>query len=243
MQNISNMTIREIAVAEPATTRVFEEFKIDYCCGGGKSFADACSAAGVAPQVVTEKIDAVLGRSIEMSDAPEQKSASELIQYIIDKHHVFTRTELTRLSALVEKVAGKHGDNHPELRDIRDAFSILANDLVTHMAKEEMVLFPYIERLDIAARKSLPVPFAPFGSVNNPIRMMCTEHEEAGNILRKMRELSSDYTVPADACPSFRALYFGLNEIELDLHQHIHLENNVLFHRAVELEKTALSMN
>lgn len=243
MQDILNKTIREIAVAEPATTRVFEEYKIDYCCGGGKSFADACSAAGVAPQVVTEKIDAVLGRSIEMREAPEQKSASELIQYIIDKHHVFTRTELTRLSALAEKVAGKHGDNHPELREIRDAFGILANDLMTHMAKEEMVLFPYIERLDIAARKSLPVPFAPFGSVNNPIRMMCTEHEEAGNILRKMRALSEDYTVPADACPSFRALYFGLNEIELDLHQHIHLENNVLFHRAVELEKKALSMN
>ncbi len=240
MQNISNMTIRDIAVAEPATTRVFEEFKIDYCCGGGKLFADACSAVGVAPQVVSEKIDAVLGRN-SSDEVPERKGTSELIQYIIDKHHVFTRNEIVRLAALADKVASKHGGNHPELNEVREAFSILGNDLISHMAKEEMMLFPYIERLDIAKRKELPIPFAPFGTVNNPIRMMCTEHDEAGNILKRLRSLTADYTVPDDACPSFRALYFGLNDLELDLHQHIHLENNVLFPRAVELEKHGLN--
>lgn len=241
MLNYTDKTIREIAVAAPATTRIFEEFKIDYCCGGGKTLSEACAAAGVAPSILSEKLEAVLNSSVP-GGSPEQKTVADLIDYIVDKHHVFTRTELSRLSALLDKVAGKHGGNHPELNELREPFMLLYQDLIPHMNKEEMILFPYIQKL-VSAMKGGYVPVAPpFGSVTHPIQMMCTEHDEAGNILKKMRAITNDYIVPDDACPSYRALYFGLDELEKDLHQHIHLENNVLFIRAVDLEKSVFSL-
>jgi regulator of cell morphogenesis and NO signaling len=240
MQDISTMTIRDIAVASPATTRVFEEYKIDYCCGGGKKFADACAAAGVEPAVVSEKITGILDGPVSESE-PEQLPVPRLIDHILDTHHVFTRKEMYRLTALMDKVCNKHGAAHPELYQMKDAFALLCNDLFPHMKKEEMVLFPYIQELHNSHERSAAPRIPPFGSVAHPIRMMNIEHDEAGNIMRNMRELSKDYALPDGACPSFGALYFGLDELEKDLHKHIHLENNVLFPQAIELENAVLS--
>lgn len=240
MQNFTTKTIREIAVEAPATTRVFEEFKIDFCCGGGRSFSDACQRAGVSPLIVSEKINQVLQNSTENFDSFETKSASELIDYILEKHHVFTKSEIERLSALMEKVRRKHGDAHPELFLLENEIFSLCSDLTPHMKKEETVLFPFIKNLEMAFINNLSAPHPPFGTVKNPIRMMMTEHDTDGEILRKMREITKDYFVPEDACPSFRALYFGFEELEKDLHRHIHLENNVLFPQAVILEQKVM---
>lgn len=240
MQNFTTKTIREIAIEAPATTRVFEEFKIDFCCGGGRSFSDACERAGVSPLVVSQKINQVLKNSTENFDSLETKSASELVDYILEKHHVFTKSEIERLSALMEKVRRKHGDAHPELLLLENEFSTLCSDLTPHMRKEETVLFPFIKNLEMALINNLSAPHPPFGTVKNPIRMMMTEHDTDGEILRKMREIAKDYFVPEGACPSFQALYFGLEELEKDLHRHIHLENNVLFPQAVKLEQKVM---
>jgi regulator of cell morphogenesis and NO signaling len=160
-----------------------------------------------------------------------------LIEHIISKHHIFTAEEVERLRPLMEKVCTRHGDLHPELFKLQTIFTALADSLIPHMRKEEMVLFPYIRGLQSATEANLSAPTPHFGTVANPIRMMMADHEEDGERLRVMREITSDYTLPEGACPSFTALYAGLEDLEKDLHRHIHLENNVLFPAAVALEE------
>lgn len=241
MNNFTTKTIREIAVELPATTRVFEEYKIDFCCGGGRKFNDACHVAGVAPAIVSEKIEQVLSGRFKILESPAPiGSVSELIDYILETHHVFTKQELARLPDLMNKVCRKHGAAHGELFALQAAFYELCGELTPHIKKEEVVLFPFIKHLEMSAAKHISSPRPPFGTVKNPVCVMMTEHDAAGEILRRMREVSNDYALPAGACPSFQALYFGLEELEKDLHRHIHLENNVLFPRAVELEGKVL---
>lgn len=240
MQNFTTKTIREIAVEMPATTRVFEEYKIDFCCGGGRNFYDACQFAGVAPEIVSQKINQILSNQTESVETAQQKSVSELIDYILEKHHVFTKAEITRLSALMEKVCRKHGARHDELFTLQKSFTALCDELTPHMRKEETVLFPFIKHLEMSEANNLSLPHPPFKTVKNPVRMMMIEHDAAGDILRKMREITKDYVLPENACPSFQALYFGLEELEKDLHRHIHLENNVLFPDAVKLEQKVI---
>ena len=143
---------------------------------------------------------------------------------------------MERLEALLAKVCGVHGQSHPELFHIQTQFGKLRADLEPHMLKEEHVLFPYITLLEQTKVQNAPAPSAPFGTVRNPVRMMMSEHDAAGDILRAIRQASSDFTVPPDACISYQTLYRALKELEADLHQHIHLENNILFPQAVEIE-------
>ena len=237
MQEFATKTIREIALEAPLTTRVFEEFKIDFCCGGRVPFAEACEKAGVDPAVMASRLATVVENAKAQGPVRgDQRSQSELIEFIVATHHAFTREELARLAPLAAKVAGKHGENHPELFEIKRLFDEISVELMPHMAKEEAVLFPYIEQLEraVAAGRTPPMPH--FGTVQNPVRMMMFEHEAAGDILKKMRELSNGYSAPEDACPSFKGLYAGIEDLERDLHRHIHLENNILFPRAIETE-------
>ena len=235
-------TVREYALEIPAATRIFEKLGIDYCCGGGTSLSDACVKAGV---TVDEVLD-----SLARTQCSEEKIAGEewqgasdaaLVAHIVETHHEFTRDELVRLEALLAKVCGVHGPNHPELFRVQSQFQELRRDLEPHMLKEEQVLFPYIIRIEESIAKEQPPPVPRFGTVRNPVRMMMTEHDAAGEILRTMREASSDYTTPPDGCISFQTLYSALTALEADLHQHIHLENNILFPRAAEREDTARS--
>jgi len=238
MEQITEMTVREIALAAPATTRVFEEFKIDYCCGGRRSISDACAATGIDPAMLERRIGEVIAIQPDTADRnePEDLPTLELVDYIIDKHHTFTNNEIARLAPLMEKVALRHGELHPELLELQTIFTALADSLIPHMMKEEHVLFPHIKRLSHAADNNLPAPFAPFITVQNPINMMMMEHDTDGDRLAEMRRLTRDYQLPEGACPSFTALFAGLQDLERDLHRHIHLENNVLFPAAAGLE-------
>ncbi len=239
MQKFDTKTIREIAVEFPPTVRVFEEFKIDYCCGGRKPLAEVCESAGLDEKLVRQKIEnAVKGiNENETIKFPEHKKAAALIDYIVETHHVFTRNEIVRLNPLLDKVCRKHGEQHPELSGIQKAFRALSEELIDHMRKEELVLFPFIKVLSAVVSTSIPVAEPHFKTVRNPVQMMMNEHDAAGDLLCEMRELSNNFTLPENACPSFGALYFGLEELEKDLHRHIHLENNVLFPQAIELEQ------
>lgn len=233
----STKTVKEYALEMPGATRIFEKLGIDYCCGGDNSLADACAKAGVA-------VDEVIG-SLEGTEHSDETSGShgwqtaslaELSTHIVEQHHTFTRQELARLEALLAKVCGVHGQNHPELFCIQKHFQELSSELEPHMLKEEQVLFPFIIQMEEAAKNNRTLPVPPFGTVRNPVRVMMAEHDAAGDILREMREVSSDYTVPEDACISYQTLYGALATLEADLHQHIHLENNILFPRAAEME-------
>jgi regulator of cell morphogenesis and NO signaling len=234
----TDKTIREIALEAPLTTRVFEELKIDFCCGGRVGFVDACTRAGVDPTFVEARLEHLLAGSPDPSQNAEQRSATELCDHIVETHHVFTRNELGRLVPLMEKVARKHGDAHPELYPLQEKLNLLSDELLVHMGKEEKVLFPYIKEVESAVSGTGNASMPHFGTVKNPVRMMMFEHDAAGELLRQMREFSSDYTTPEGACPSYAALYAGIEALEKDLHQHIHLENNLLFVQAVELENS-----
>ena len=161
----------------------------------------------------------------------------DLVSYITNTHHKYTRDATARLAALFDKVCSVHGANHPELLELRDVFNGLAQELTVHLMKEEKVLFPYIIRMEEAVIEKAPILPPPFGTVQNPVAMMEHEHDSAGRALRAMREISRGYVAPPDACVSYQALYKALAELESDLHQHIHLENNILFPRTIEMEK------
>jgi regulator of cell morphogenesis and NO signaling len=230
-------TVREAAVAIPNATRVFEKAKIDYCCGGDQLLGAACAKAGVDFQTLEKMLETGVGPASTGTDDFQSLSLAELVQYILDKHHLYTRDEMQRLEALSEKVVSAHGSNHPELLGIRDLLQQMFAEMKGHMFKEEQILFPFIVELEQSVSQQRPVPFAPFGTVNNPIRMMMFDHDTAGDILRELRQLSSDYQTPEDACMSYQTFYKALEAFELDLHQHIHLENNLLFPKAVGLER------
>ena len=236
----SEMTVREVTLQMPESTRFFERLKIDYCCGGNQPLAQACASAGLEVGAVVGMLDEVVKSNATDATSLDFQNTSldKLIEHIVNTHHVFTKSEMDRLEALTAKVIGAHGKNHPELMHLGELLKTLCADLKPHMFKEEVVLFPYIVAMTRAAGQNQPAPFAPFGTVNNPVRMMMREHDTAGQILREMRALTSDYTVPPDACVSYQTLYAALENFEKDLHQHIHLENNILFPKALDLEDT-----
>ncbi len=239
----TQQTVAEIALQQPQAAAVFEKLGIDYCCNGRKSLAAACAAAGIDVSKVTDQLSNVFGGEQAGTEATDwsRQALAALISHIVEKHHTYCRKECARLAPLLEKVIAKHGELHPELREIRTECEALVNELSLHMMKEERMLFPYIARLEESAANGLPLPQAPFGSVQNPVRMMIQEHDAAGHLVKEIRRLTNDFTAPSDACTSFKALYQGFEAFEADLHQHIHLENNLLFPRAIRLEDEAQS--
>ncbi|HEY1261969.1 MAG TPA: iron-sulfur cluster repair di-iron protein [Terriglobales bacterium] len=240
MGAIAEKTVREIAVESPAATRVFEKFGIDYCCGGSKPFEEACAKAGVGVEEVLDsiEIEEETARAARQVHDWQNAPLSSLVAHIKNTHHKYTREEVGRLSALLEKVCAVHGKNHSELYKVQTIFGGLAQELTMHMMKEEMVLFPYIVRMEEAVIQNEPVLPAPFGTVQNPVTMMEHEHDSAGNALCAIRKATSEFVTPADACVSYQTLYQALEAFEADLHQHIHLENNILFPRAVAMERS-----
>jgi len=233
-------TVSEVALNNPAATRVFEKFGIDYCCGGNKSLEQACGEANLKIHQVLESLKSALSASDSHQEGKTwlTEPLADLIVHINNTHHKYTREEIARLRPLFDKVCNVHGEKHPELQQVRHDFHALAQELSTHMMKEEVVLFPYIERMEEAVIAREPVLPAPFGTVRNPVAMMMHEHDSAGNLLRTMCDLSNGYQPPANACVSYKTLYSALAEFERDLHQHIHLENNILFPRAIEMERS-----
>ncbi len=239
MNGMTEKTVRELAVKMPAATRVFEKLGIDYCCGGSRTLEQACQAAHVPLDEVVDLLEVadLTARAARPDTDWQNEPLSELIEYIKNTHHRYVREETARLKPLFDKVCSVHGQSHPELVSLRATCGALAHELATHMMKEEMVLFPYIVRLEEAVIEKVPAVPPPFGSVRNPVAMMMHEHDDAGNALREMRQASNAYTPPPEACVSYQTLYKALADFEADLHTHIHLENNILFPRAVEMER------
>jgi regulator of cell morphogenesis and NO signaling len=229
-------TVSELAVAVPGATRIFEQLGIDYCCGGQRSLSDACRTRNIEVEEVVRSLEASR-RTPDDSRDWRQETLTSLAAYIIDKHHYGARQEIDRLERLFDKVCSRHGENHPELLEAKKTFYQLKQDLIPHMLKEEQVLFPYITRMEEAIGEGCAVPPPFFGTVRNPVRMMMMEHDTAGDLLRTLRATTGDYTPPTDACISYQTLYQALAGFEADLHQHIHLENNLLFPRAIEMEE------
>ena len=239
MSVTAEKTVQELAVENPAATCIFEKLGIDYCCGGNQSLDDACRAANLPLDQVLDSLEMAeqAARSAQKFHDWQREPLGDLIAHINGTHHKYTREEIARLDPLFVKVCSVHGQNHPELAQIRAILAGLAQELTMHMMKEEAVLFPYIVRMEESVIQREPVLPPPFGTVQNPVSMMMHEHDSAGEGLRAMRQASAQYTPPGDACISYQTLYKALADFEKDLHQHIHLENNILFPRAIEMEQ------
>ncbi|MGO8816306.1 MAG: iron-sulfur cluster repair di-iron protein [Terriglobia bacterium] len=239
MSAIAEKTVRELAVENPGATRVFERLGIDYCCGGNQTLKQACRERSLSLDEVRDSLQAAehSAQAGREDRNWQTEPLGDLVSHITTTHHKYTRDEIARLGPLFAKVCSVHGANHPELLQLRDIFTGLSQELATHLMKEEMVLFPYIIRMEEAVIEKAPILPPPFGTVQNPVSMMEHEHDSAGNALRSLREISRGYTAPPDACVSYQTLYKALAELEADLHRHIHLENNILFPRAIEMEE------
>jgi len=232
-------TVADYAVAYPPSKRVFERLGIDYCCGGQKSITEACASKGVALEDLAALLD-VEATKPQNADTVEldfaTMSLAALSDHIVRCHHNFTRDEDARIVALVNKVCSVHGQNHPELFEVQRIFAELKSELETHMLREERMLFPYISLMESSFNFGMPRPPAPFGSTRNPIAVMVSDHDKAAEMLNEIRHLTNDLTVPPDACVTYKTLFSALEGLEKDLHQHIHLENNILFPKAIEME-------
>jgi len=229
----ASRTVRELVVELPNAARVFEKLGIDYCCGGHKSLDEACAEAGLGVDEVARSLAEAGTYTTASSRDWNTAPLGELVDHIVHHHHTYVKSESPRLQARLTKVVGVHGANHPELSRMQAAFGELAAELAVHLMKEEQILFPYLKQMGTGAGCGPSC----FGTVKNPIRVMMMEHDGAGEKLRQMRQATNNYTLPGDACSSYVALFQALQEFEQDLHQHIHLENNILFPRAMALEE------
>ncbi len=235
--NFSTETrVNEIALSNPGARRVLEDAGVDYCCGGGKSLQEACLHAGVTADEILKR----LRQNSELAGPADAEwtnaSLADLTRHIRERHHQYVRDSIPRVRALLAKIREKHGEKHREIEEIEKLFGDVAREMTAHMQKEEQILFPYIDAMERSARGngSVEPPF--FQTVQNPIHAMMKEHDSAGDLVKRIRKASNEYKAPADACTSYQATYQELRQFEEDLHLHVHLENNILFPRAVELE-------
>ncbi len=233
------LTVGELVAQNHRAADVFDKYGIDFCCGGKQRLADVCSQKGIVPEKVIQ----------ELRLLPEEKKGTStqaytlwqlgsLIDYIVQTHHTYLQDELPVLSGYLRKIVSAHGDRHPELGRVEDLFLSLKEDLLAHLWKEENVLFPYIKKI-VSLQKEKGTLLQTYAA--SPIAVMEAEHEIAGKLLKEIREMTQDFALPDDACPTYRVVFAKLIVLEKDLHTHIHLENNILFPKAIALETTLLN--
>lgn len=227
-------TVGELVNRFPQATRVLEKVGIDYCCGGKRTLAEACAAAKLPVAVVVNFLEFAREEAGAKQEDPNWSSErlGDLIDHLVGTHHKYTREATARVSPLLTTIVNVHGGHHPELSEIREVFTEMAERMACHMDREESVLFPFIRNIENGKKEGGAGVVE--NDVTSPINEMTHDHEWVGTALKSMRKASSNYLVPPDGCASYRALYQAMDELERDLHQHIHLENNILFPRAIE---------
>ena len=229
-------TIGEVVAQDFRTATVFEKYGLDFCCGGNQSITSACNEAGVDVESLLTALEQVGGENSNNIDY-NSWPIDLLADYIEKTHHRYVAQQIPLLKAYLEKISNVHGNRHPELLEIKTLFDECAVELTSHMKKEEMVLFPFVRQM-VAAQQAVGANLAaPFGTVQNPIKMMMHEHDAEGERFRKIAQLSNQYALPADGCNTYKVAMETLKAFEKDLHTHIHLENNILFPKAIAMEE------
>ena len=229
-------TVREIAQTQPSSIRVFEQFGIEYCCGGRKALAEACAAKDVDVDTVIAALEAASRNENVPTKDWTREPLAHLTEHIVATHHAYCKGELPRLSGLAAKVVNRHGGTNPELALIRTKLAELAEELTDHLAEEEVVVFPMIAKLEEKKASAGAELAESLTSIGNPVSLLIEEHDNAGVLLAEIRSLSRNFVTPEFACTTYHAFFDGLRDFERDLHRHVHLENNILFPRAIELE-------
>lgn len=234
----SHQKVSEIVLGNPNAMAVFTKYGIDFCCGGKLDLSTACAKKKINIHDVEQDLLAAFASSKSEPLAEEQQTwdLDRLAHYIEKTHHAYVQTQTAELFRLLDKVTKRHGDDHPELHEVFAAFKVVSSELAGHMKKEELILFPWIKRLAAVQRGEIAYEKPPFGSVANPIRMMEMDHEGAGSGMNSIRLFANNYVLPEGACMSYWQTYQYLEAFEKDLHIHVHLENNILFPKAIALE-------
>lgn len=232
---IEDKTVANVVAENIKTAHIFKKYGIDFCCGGGNTIEKACEKSEVSYDQLREEL-------LKVDDAPRLYqyntwSLDFLIDHIVNVHHTYVEESIPLIIQYANRVAEVHGHHYEEVIEINKLFTAVANELASHMKKEEIILFPYIKKLINLKKEGGYVVSPPFETVNNPINMMETEHENAGDTFKEIARLTNNYNPPEGACNTFKALYAKLDEFEQDLHQHIHLENNILHPKAILLEQ------
>ncbi len=235
--NLSENTLANIVTLKPAAATIFEKHNLDYCCHGKQTLKQACNNDSLKLKVIEQELETIFfyesgSPQLNYSGMPLQ----ELSEHIVQKHHRYVKDATPRILAHLQKVSSKHGDRHPELHEIYKLFAAVSDELGQHMYKEEHILFPRIKEMALADEGNSQFSEHGTGYLSGPIHIMESEHETAGNMLQQIRDLTNNFSSPADACTTFKLAYTELNEYEHDLHRHVHLENNILFPGAIELE-------
>ncbi|MCC7028602.1 MAG: iron-sulfur cluster repair di-iron protein [Saprospiraceae bacterium] len=229
------LTIADIVSSNIKSAHVFKKFGIDFCCGGGITIEKACTKYNINIEILLQEL-----KNLDDSQTYLQNynlwELDFLIDYIINNHHNYVKLALPMIDEYATKVSKVHGAAYPEVVQIEHLFKQVAEELKAHMNKEELVLFPYIKKCVGSKKTHSENPIPPFGTILNPIHMMQQEHEQVGNMLKEIAQLSNYFIPPIGACNTFKALYSKLDEFEQDLHIHVHLENNILFPKATLLE-------
>ncbi len=241
--NFEDRSVGELVSEDYRRADIFKSFGIDFCCGGKKTVKDACAEKDVNMQgLSTALADLAIQPSGPKQD-PRQWDLDFLCDYIVNTHHHYVEQSIPQIQAYTEKVASVHGSGNPNLVKIAACFKQVAGEMVVHMRKEELILFPYIKKMAAARKAGEPLAQAPFGSIRNPINAMEADHENAGNLMATIRELSHEFTLPEQACATYQVSFARLSEFEEDLHRHVHLENNILFPAAFTMENELFGPN
>ena len=228
--------IGDIVAADFRTAAIFKKYGIDFCCKGGRTIEEACSPKSLDKDQIysdIENLPKTDGNSIDFNSWP----LDLLADYVEKTHHRYVEEKMPVLQQFLDKLCKVHGGAHPELFEIRDLFFASAQDLAAHMKKEELILFPFVKNMVKAKISNEAIQQPHFGTVENPVNMMKHEHTVEGERLRKIADLTNEYTPPANACNTYKVTFAMLQDFENDLHKHIHLENNILFPKAIQLEK------
>lgn len=233
------ITLGEVVKDNFKTADIFESYGLDFCCNGKRTIEEACLEKNINPAELIEKIK-IANINKNGNNNFDNMELDVLIDYIVNTHHSYVAGMLPKIDEHSIKVLNAHSKNHPELINVIETWNVVRAELANHMLKEERMLFPYIKSLVNSKRYSSEYQFAPFGTVENPIAMMEREHSNAGEAFFEIKRLTNDYAIPPDACPTFNVFFNELREFENDLHIHIHLENNILHPKAIQLEKEIL---
>ncbi|MGZ5244382.1 MAG: iron-sulfur cluster repair di-iron protein [Bacteroidia bacterium] len=236
MDNLLQKTLAQIVTDNYKAAEVLEKYDLDFCCKGKISLEKACTDRSLDMTKILAELANLYETNTDILSRFTNWDADFLTNYIENNHHSYVKTASERLLFYTDKIARVHGERHPELLKIAAHFNNVALEMKHHMEKEEIILFPYIKNLAVAKRTNASLPISGFGSVENPIQMMEAEHETAGEICAEIKKLSNNYTTPEDGCNTYRITMAELQEFEKDLHQHVHLENNILFPKAKSLE-------
>lgn len=234
--------VAEIVSENIKTAHIFKKYGIDFCCGGGISIAKACEKKNVNINDLMIELESIDNKTVPSQNYNNWK-LDFLIDYIVNTHHSYVIDSFEILDSYTAKVSKVHGEHHPSVLEIERIYKEVKNELLIHMQKEEKILFPYIKQLVVCSKEKTPLLKPHFGTVRNPIQMMQQEHENVGDFLKEIAALTMNYTAPDGACNTFKALYAKLDEFEQDLHLHIHLENNILFPKAIILEASMQNVN